>query len=262
MGDRIHFITDGHPSRPPLLWLHGFLGSCQDFEPVVSRLKSEFYCIRIDLPGHGQTRWAGDYSMERTARAIAQFLSDQHRSRVNVVGYSMGGRLALHLALNFPEQFPTAIIVSASPGLETATEQHTRQQQDAALAQRLETDFHQFLTDWYDQPLFAACKQQDGFAAMFAQRLQNHPAELAKALRDMGTGRQPSGWSQLPTHRQPLLLVVGARDRKFVDINQTMATLVPTAQLQIIPDSGHMVHVEQPTAVADCIVTFLHTACS
>jgi 2-succinyl-6-hydroxy-2,4-cyclohexadiene-1-carboxylate synthase len=258
MGDRIHYITDGNSRHPPILWLHGFLGSCREFEPVIDRLKSEFYCIRIDLPGHGKTQWSGDYSMERTAHAIAQFIDEQQLSKINLVGYSMGGRLALHLALNFPEKFPIAILESASPGLKTASERHTRYQQDLILADRLEMDFSRFLRMWYDQPLFASFTQQKNFEAILAQRSQNNPTELAKALRGMSTGKQPSGWLDLPIHRNPLLLLVGAIDRKFVAINQAMVNLTPTAQLQIIPDAGHVVHVEQPISVANRIAAFLH----
>lgn len=196
-----HFIRDGHPDCPPILFLHGFLGSCHDFERVVSDLQANFCCIRVDLPGHGSTRWTGSYTMEQTAAAIAQFLTDRHIAQANLVGYSMGGRLALYLALHFPERFPGAVIESASPGLQTSAEQQARLQQDTALAERLEADFPQFLAEWYAQPLFASLKQHPGFAKVLEQRAQNHSAELARALRGMSVGRQPSLWDRLPDHR-------------------------------------------------------------
>lgn len=259
MGDRIHFLTDGNSSQPSILWLHGFLGRCQEFEPVVQQFQSEFYCIRIDLPGHGQTQWVGDYSIDRTAQAIVQLVTDLSLSSSIIAGYSMGGRIALHLALNFPELFPIAIVASASPGLQTTAEQQARWQQDVALADRLEANYPQFLRDWYEQSLFASFKQHPSFDAIFQQRSQQQPAELAKCLRGMSTGRQPSGWAQLATHRHPLLLLVGDGDRKFVTINQAMASLTPTAQLHIIPDSGHVIQVEQPDAMAKQIAAFLCT---
>jgi 2-succinyl-6-hydroxy-2,4-cyclohexadiene-1-carboxylate synthase len=256
MGDRLHAVFDGNPNCPPLLFLHGFLGSCREFEPIMAQLTPEFYCLRVDLPGHGQTRWPGEYAMERTARAIGQFLTEHQIQQANLVGYSMGGRLALYLALNFPEQFPMVVIESASPGLKTAAERHARLQHDLALADRLEADFPQFLAEWYAQPLFASLKCHDSFAQILKQRSQNSPAELAKSLRGMSTGRQPSLWQRLAGHRHPLLLVVGERDRKFVAINQAMAMLGATIQLDIIPQSGHVVHLEQPTAFAERIAAF------
>ncbi|MGB3557953.1 MAG: 2-succinyl-6-hydroxy-2,4-cyclohexadiene-1-carboxylate synthase [Geitlerinemataceae cyanobacterium] len=257
MSDRFHYITDGNPRKSPLLWLHGFMGSCREFEPAIDLLKSEFYCIRIDLPGHGKTKWSGNYSMERTARAIVQFVDEQQLSAIDLVGYSMGGRIALHLALNFPEKFPVAILESASPGLKTVSERQSRSQQDADLADRLEMDFPQFLKMWYDRPLFASFAQQKNFDKILVQRWQNSPTELAKALRGLSTGEQPSGWQNLPLHRHPLLLLAGEFDRKFIAINQAMSELLPTAQLQIIPDAGHVVHVEQPIAFANRIAAFL-----
>lgn len=257
MGDRIHHLTDGKAMQPPILWLHGFLGSCQEFEPIVRQLQSEFYCIRIDLPGHGQTQWNGSYSIERTAQAIVQFVTELSLPATAIVGYSMGGRIALHLALNFPELFPIAIVVSGSPGLQTATERQVRWQQDVVLADRLQANYPQFLKAWYDQPLFTSFKQHPNFDAIFQQRLQQHPAELAKCLRDLSTGKQPSGWAHLATHHRPLLLLAGESDRKFVTLNQAMADLAPAAQLQIIPDSGHVIQVEQPWVMAEWIAGFL-----
>ncbi|OLP19190.1 2-succinyl-6-hydroxy-2,4-cyclohexadiene-1-carboxylate synthase [Leptolyngbya sp. 'hensonii'] len=253
----IHCITDGHPDSPPLLLLHGFLGSSREFEPLLPHLTPEFYCIRVDLPGHGQTCWFEDYSMQRIARAIVQLLCDRQINQTALLGYSMGGRLALYLALNFPEQFPTGVIESASPGLQTAAEQQARLQQDLVLADWLEADFPQFLAEWYAQPLFASLKRHPSFPQVLEQRLQNHPSELAKSLRGMSLGRQPNLWPQLAAHPHPLLLVVGEYDRKFVALNQAMADLAPMTQLAIVPHSGHAVHVEQPTAFAHCVVPFL-----
>lgn len=258
MNESLHTITIGDPKQPAILWLHGFLGSCHEFDGIMPYVQSDFYHICMDLPGHGLTHWSGEYTFERTAQAIVQWLTDQGITQTHLVGYSMGGRLALYLALHFPALFPKVVIESASPGLQTASEQQARLQQDCELADRLMQDFPQFLTKWYDQPLFASLKQHSQFSHTLQQRRQNDPIELARALRGMSTGGQPNLWLQLPQHRHPMLLIVGEHDRKFVALNQAMAALTPAAQLEIIPESGHVVHLEQPIAYVNSMMKFFN----
>ncbi len=255
--DRLHFTTDGHASQPPLLLLHGFLGDGRDFARVIDDLQTEFYCIRVDLPGHGQTKFASDYSMSHTANLILDILAILNLSQANLIGYSMGGRLALYLALIFPLQFPRVVLESASPGLLTVAEQSARQQQDGLLADRLEADFPTFLKHWYAQPLFQSLQHQPDFAVMYQRRLQNHPTELAKSLRQMGLGVQPSLWEALAQHQHPLLLLVGEGDRKFVALNQTMTHQCRSACVKVIAQAGHNIHFEQPLAWLAAIRQFL-----
>ena len=255
--DRLYFTTVGYPRHPPLLLLHGFLGDSRDFAGVMAHLQAEFYCICVDLPGHGQTGFTTDYSMNYTADLILDVLGILHLTQTNLVGYSMGGRLALYLALNFPWQFPRVIVESASPGLLTVGEQAARKQQDAALADRLVTDFPKFLNDWYGQPLFQSLQLQPDFALIQQRRLQNQPAALAKSLRHMGLGTQPSLWEELAQHREAILLLVGEGDHKFVAINQAMANCCPSVCLKVIPHAGHNIHLEQPLAWLTAIRHFL-----
>ncbi len=257
----LYYKTNGNPAHPPIVFLHGFLGSSQEFAAIATALEKAYYCLRIDLPGHGQTHcsndWEEDWGMEHTAVAIAQLLTRHHLSQCTLVGYSLGGRLALHLALNFPDRFPKVVIESASPGLKTESERQSRLQKDIDLADQIETDFPRFLEAWYTQPLFAALKRHPNFAEIPHQRSQNSPVQLATALRHLSISRQPSQWEKLAHHPNPLLLIVGDGDRKFVEINQAIAEQTPLAQLAIIPHSGHVVHIEQPAAYLACITAFL-----
>jgi 2-succinyl-6-hydroxy-2,4-cyclohexadiene-1-carboxylate synthase len=255
MGDRLYFTTAGHSHQPPLLLLHGFLGDRQDFAAVIAQLQTEFYCISVDLPGHGQTKFASDYAMVHTATLVLDVLTQLNLPHADLVGYSMGGRLALYLALNLPSLFPRVVLESASPGL--SADRATRQQQDHELADRLIADFPKFLKDWYAQPLWQSLQSHPDFAVMHQRRLQNDPVELAKSLRQMGLGAQPSLWEALTQHRQPLLLLVGESDRKFVAINQAMSNCCPTADLKVISPAGHNIHLEQPGAWLAAIRQFL-----
>ncbi|HEY9650036.1 MAG TPA: 2-succinyl-6-hydroxy-2,4-cyclohexadiene-1-carboxylate synthase, partial [Coleofasciculaceae cyanobacterium] len=145
-----------------------------------------------------------------------------------------------------------------SPGLKTKGDRLERMKHDFELAKRLETtDFSSFISNWYEQPLFASLKNYSDFELMKLRRLQNNPLELAKSLRNLSTGCQPSLWDNLHQNRTPLLLLVGEYDDKFRAINAEIAQHCKSAQLEIICDSGHNIHLENPNAWVDKVSFFL-----
>ncbi|XHX79018.1 MAG: 2-succinyl-6-hydroxy-2,4-cyclohexadiene-1-carboxylate synthase [Stenomitos frigidus ULC029] len=260
MGYQFHYTLHGHRDLPVVLFLHGFMGSSVDFDTVMTCLANQFCCLAVDLPGHGNTIVEGEemlYMMPQTAHAIVTLLEQLHIPHCSLVGYSMGGRLALYLALHFPQRFQKVVLESASPGLRTEAERSARLEHDRALADQIEAAFPSFLSYWYSQPLFHALRHHPIFVQVQERRSRNHPAALARALRCLSTGLQPSLWERLPHHTQPLLLLVGADDRKFCTINQAMANCCPTAQLKIIPACGHVLHLEQPDIFTQVVQTFL-----
>jgi 2-succinyl-6-hydroxy-2,4-cyclohexadiene-1-carboxylate synthase len=244
----------GQSDGIPILFLHGFMGDRYDFNAVISPLTDSFRCLSLDLPGHGQTIVIGDevdYGMSQTAQAIVHWLDQFNISQCFLVGYSMGGRLALYLTIHFPRRFIKVVLESASPGLATEAEQQRRVQQDQQLAATLETgDFSEFLQNWYRQPLFCPPDldsfQEQQAREMGDRRRHNQPLELAKSLRQMGTGSQPSLWQELAHIQVPLLLLVGELDQKFIHMNQEMLTHCKTAKLQMISGCRHNIHWEQP----------------
>lgn len=234
-----------------------FLGSCEEFSAIDASLCDRFCCLSIDLPGHGETQVVGDYTLSSTARAIVHLLDRLNIHQAILVGYSLGGRLALYLALHFADRFPKTILESASPGLQTEAARSTRRQHDDQLATYIESDFPTFLIDWYNQPLFRSLRQHPTFGAIYQQRLKNRPIELAKSLRNLSIGRQPNLWGKLASYEPPLLLLVGENDRKFVAINQEIAARCRSAQLEILVNTGHNLHVENPSAFTMHIKDFL-----
>jgi 2-succinyl-6-hydroxy-2,4-cyclohexadiene-1-carboxylate synthase len=252
---RFCYSLSGNPDLPKLLCLHGFLGSREDFSSVFEQLSAEFCCLSIDLPGHGRTQieQASGYGMAAAAQGLIQLIEELNLAPCYLVGYSMGGRLALYLACRFPQYFSGVLLVSASPGLSTDFERTERQKKDEALAVRLETDsWPNFVKQWYDQPLFSTLKSHPAFKTLLQSRHKNCPFELARALRGMGTGVQPSLWEALPSLRLPLTLVVGALDFKFLALNQAMKDCCPSAQLVTVP-AGHAVHFEAPDLFRDIL---------
>jgi 2-succinyl-6-hydroxy-2,4-cyclohexadiene-1-carboxylate synthase len=256
----IHYELRGDSSQPKLLFLHGFMGCGGDFDGIIDALLPEFCCLTVDLPGHGQTQVldAVGYDMDILAPVLLKLLHRLNFDPCHLVGYSMGGRLALYLSYLFPQQFLSVLLVSASPGLNTITERVLRQHQDAVLAAALESeDWPTVLMRWYEQPLFASFRASQSFNAIFQRRLQNGSHQLAQALRGLGTGAQLSLWPILPSLKLPMMLVVGALDLKFVQINQRMAAQMPFAQLKIIPACGHVVHAENSAAFMAALQTHL-----
>jgi 2-succinyl-6-hydroxy-2,4-cyclohexadiene-1-carboxylate synthase len=231
-----HYSITGNFTQPVILFLHGFMGNSDDFLPIISVLSKNFCCLAVDLPGHGKTQVLGDhdcYTMPKTATALISLLKHLNISKCSLCGYSMGGRLGLYLMLTFPQIFHKVILESTSPGLEF------------------------FLENWYSQPLFKYLQSHPNFPQLIENRLQNRPVELAKSLRYMGTGQQPPLWKKLCQNQIPLLLLVGELDKKFTEINQKMANLCAFSRLEIVPNTGHNIHIENPQIYSEKITRFL-----
>ncbi|MBD2603938.1 2-succinyl-6-hydroxy-2,4-cyclohexadiene-1-carboxylate synthase [Scytonema hofmannii FACHB-248] len=262
---QFYYSFTGNSQKKTILFLHGFMGNCHDFDETIKFLVDDFYCLTIDLPGHGKTQvFGGDecYTMANTAQALINLLDNLKIAQCFLVGYSMGGRLALYLNLLFPQRFSKVILESASPGLITEAERLERVKSDEQIATKLtrcveETDFRVFLLNWYNQRIFGYIKNHSEFEGMIESRLQNNPLELAKSLRFMGTGCQPSLWEQLEENTNSLLLLVGEYDEKFIIVNIKMVNICKFTQLKIISNSGHNIHFENTFAFVQNIRKFL-----
>ncbi|MEB3343082.1 2-succinyl-6-hydroxy-2,4-cyclohexadiene-1-carboxylate synthase [Okeania sp.] len=257
---KFNYYLTGKNNKQVILLLHGFMGNTNDFREIIPELSEKFCCLRVDLPGHGKTKIFGSeeyYNMPNTATALIDLLDDLKIEKCYLFGYSMGGRLALYLAINYPTRFEKIILESASPGLKTKKERSLRYQADFKLANKLEnSNFEEFLWNWYSQPLFASLRQDNNFENVIKKRLENNQLELAKSLRSLGIGNQPSLWNKLSNHQIPTLLIVGEYDDKFQVINTEMAKLCRVAQVKIIPESGHNIHWENPREWVESIIIF------
>jgi 2-succinyl-6-hydroxy-2,4-cyclohexadiene-1-carboxylate synthase len=240
------------------------MGNTTEFEPVISLLSEQFSYLTIDLPGHGKTQVLGGdecYTMANIAQALIALLDKLNIAKCFLVGYSMGGRLALYLTLHFPERFVKVVLESASPGLKTEAERLERVKRDLQIARKLERstareDFLAFLSFWYKQPIFGEINQHPEFEQMIENRLQNNPIGFAKSLRFMGTGCQPSLWEKLGNNNIPLLLLAGGYDDKFIQINREMAKKSDCTKLEIINHAGHNIHFENPAAFVESVSYF------
>ncbi|QLE46778.1 2-succinyl-6-hydroxy-2,4-cyclohexadiene-1-carboxylate synthase [Nostoc sp. C057] len=264
---KFNYCININTNKPIILLLHGFMGNINEFDEAIKFLAEDFSYLILDLPGHGKTEVVGGdeyYGMEPIAQAIINLLDELTIDKCYLIGYSMGGRLGLYLTLNFPERFIKVVLESASPGLATKAERLERVRHDAQIARKLsrsiiQTDFADFLSNWYNQPIFGYIKNHPEYDRMIESRLQNNPQELDKSLRFMGNGCQPSLWEKLQENSIHILLLAGEYDEKFIFIHTEMAKLCEFAQLKIIKNAGHNIHFENTLAFVENIKYFLST---
>ena len=250
-------------SLPRIIFLHGFLGSGIDWVPIAQELENDYCCILVDLPGHGESDIEAngdpDLFFMETVDTLAEELSRSAAPEpCYLVGYSMGGRIALSLLLRYPELFEKAIIVSASPGLRTEEERLSRRESDEGIARKIERNFDGFIKAWYEQPLFASLKNHPIFKEVESERKINNPENLALALRLLGTGRQPSTWDELQQNRVPIQFFAGEKDLKFVEIGRQMVNLCPDSSLEIFAECGHTLHLENRELFLDRLTQFFN----
>jgi 2-succinyl-6-hydroxy-2,4-cyclohexadiene-1-carboxylate synthase len=232
------------PALPRLLLLHGFTQTGVSWQPIAERLPREWAVLTPDLPGHGT---AGDLRLDLVHSAGRLARSLDGRPTV-VVGYSMGGRTALRLALDHPDAIAGLVLIGATAGIDDPGEREARRRSDEALADRIEAEgVEAFLERWLAQPLFAGLTPQpDDLAA----RRANTAAGLASSLRLAGTGTMdPPWWHDLHRIDVPTLVLWGEADLKFAQLGRHLVEAIgPNASATSLADVGHAVHLEAPDA--------------
>lgn len=247
----------------PVLFLHGFMGSSDNWWQQLEFFATRYRVLAVDLIGHGASAAPSDpayYTMDRCVSDLTALLDLLNIDTLSVVGYSMGGRVALNLAAAAPHRVTALVLESASPGLAQPEDRFARLEQDLYLAGFLQRQGLEAFVDYWEQlPLFATQKQLPPEIArrQRSQRLAQRPHGLINSLRGMGTGAQRSLWRDLPGLHIPTLIVTGQLDTKYAAIGQQMARLLPEARLVTIPGAGHNVHLERPGAFNQAVDNFL-----
>ena len=252
------FHTVGDPGRPPLLFLHGFMGDGRVWLPTMNQLQDTVYSVALDLPGHGNTEAdLAHLEFGSLAETIAAFVYDHFDRPAVLVGYSLGGRLALHAALSHPDRFRGLVLESASAGIEDEEERRLRLEQDQATAAKLcATDMKSFLTEWYQQPLFSSLPPET-VAGIIDRKAHNDPSRLSEVVVKLSPGRQPSLWDRVSAWNKPALIVAGELDEKYRARATRLSGLMKKSALRIIPGAGHIVHLEQNAAFVAALKSFL-----
>ena len=262
----VHLNVETSGDGPALLLLHGFTGGVPTWELHLEEWR-DFRTIAVDLLGHGRSDCPGDpqrYGFEQTVADLVGILDHLGVTRVAVLGYSMGGRvallLALHLACHSPGRLRALILESTSPGIEDEAERDARARSDDALAATIERDgIESFVNRWEALPLFATQARLPASTRerLRHQRLANDPTGLANSLRGLSVGAQRPLDEDLGRIDAPVLLIVGAQDQKYRLLARRMAARLPRARVETVSEAGHAVHLEQPAIFARAVRGFL-----
>jgi 2-succinyl-6-hydroxy-2,4-cyclohexadiene-1-carboxylate synthase len=233
-----------------LVLLHGFGGTRRAWDGVAARLDRERYLpLALDLLGHGDRAAA---PAPITFAACVQDVLSRAPARFVLCGYSLGGRVALHVALAAPRRVAALVLVATDPGIEDAAARAARQRADADLAGALrEAPIEDFIARWQAQPLFAGDPAEVAELARADQR-RNRPDALAAALEGLGTGTMEPLWGRLGELSMPALFLAGDRDPKFRSLGERAAGLLANGRLQVIR-GGHRLALENPAGVAGAL---------
>ena len=260
-GLRLHVAIAGRGT--PLVLLHGFTGSAESWTSLIDRFAAEHTVVMVELPGHGRSTAPDDadrYALPRFAEDLLRVFDLLGLERAALLGYSLGGRAALHFALRHSRRVAALVLESASPGIADEDERAQRAAADAELADAIERDgIEAFVARWEALPLWASQRQlaEDVRMRLRAQRLGNHSRGLANSLRGAGAAAEASVVSRLDTLGMPTLLVAGALDTKYVALGEQMARAIPGARLVVVEGAGHAVHLERPEELARLVLEFL-----
>lgn len=241
-------------SGVPLLLVHGFAGHGESWADVAEMLPADRTIASLTLPGHDPASpiARGD-GFEATLEHIGLYIKQFVGAPCDTAGYSMGGRIVLGLLVRHPELVRSAVLIGANPGIETEEERAERARWDRAWAELLVADgIEAFADRWEKLPLFEtqAALPPDVAARQRAIRLRHDPESLAAALLALGLSAMPNYWPMLPCLRTPVRLVAGEMDEKFRAVAERMATLLPRAEVVIVPGAGHNVPLERPDLMA------------
>ncbi len=226
----------GDPASTPLILLHGFMGAKEDFVEMMKPLSTRFYCMAIDLPKPLERE---DY-VER----LQHYFQDRFSSAI-IVGYSMGGRLALQLSHRYRSFYSHVCALSAHPGITSEQERMKRAERDMLWIEKLRRQtLPHFLMDWYDQPLFQSLHQKpDLMHQILNRRSHQDPEKLIAMLQHLNLAKLP----YIVTHPPRSLFVCGIEDRFYKKLYRAL----PHQQVE---DSGHVVHLENPKRCAEIIL--------
>lgn len=229
-----------------LVLLHGFAGTHRAWDGVIECSDSERYRpMALDLPGHGEQ---ADAPRPISFADCVEHVLARAPDRFALCGYSLGGRVALHVALAAPERVTRLVLVSTTAGIEDDDERTERSAADRRLADELEGGtIEDFLARWCAQPMFAQDPPAVDALAREDYR-RNRPDAIAAVLRGIGTGEMTPLWDHLHELTMPVTILVGDRDTKFQAVGRRMADLVPDAVMRTVP-GGHRLPLEDPAVV-------------
>jgi 2-succinyl-6-hydroxy-2,4-cyclohexadiene-1-carboxylate synthase len=257
------FDVAGNSSNPPLILLHGFTGTHHTWDGVRRRLVNKHFLLMPNLPGHGKSTTfhaTERMTLDMISDALLEMLDRMGIEKTAVLGYSLGGRIALNFASKHQNRLTYLILESASPGIRNRTERQERIKADAALARGIgRNGLDWFVRYWENTPLLATQKtlSPQVIKKIRRERLSNTTKGLMMSLRSAGIGRMHPLWDQLESIERPILLIVGEKDEKYLVIAKEMKKHFPHCSLSVVKGAGHATHLENFNKFSEIVERFL-----
>jgi 2-succinyl-6-hydroxy-2,4-cyclohexadiene-1-carboxylate synthase len=249
-----HIFLHRRGTAGTTLFIHGFLGSGQDWQETIAGLASDDTCYTLDLPSHGD---AGEISTRLTSFEdviieIGTALKKECPDPLHGIGYSLGGRILLGLTHRYPELFSRLTLVSTFPGFQDNNARDARWESDLRWSELLRTlDTETFLARWYEQETSHCAQWNDQpRARILSSRSSLSLPRLASFFEATSAAKMPNYWPLLSSLSIPTTFVVGERDQKYMRIGEELTTRNPNIRLVILPECGHAIPLEAPETLA------------
>jgi len=258
----LHYFAEGDSENPTVVMLHGFGGLSTDWNGLIDDLSAEFYCVAPDLPGHGKSTIdmsPNEITLPSVAAEVNTLITSLGLGDVILLGYSLGGRIALQYAINYQPSLQALILESANPGLESDYERKMRSALDADRAKRLrDYGAEDFFEEWYHQPLFDSISEQSNVvSALIEARAAQDANSLASMLERLSPGTVTPLWDRLDQFHIPVKIISGAKDREYTRISRRMTELIQHVDWTVIADAGHNCHLERSLAFSTAVRRFI-----
>lgn len=242
----------GEVNKPILLFLHGFMGDHREYLSLANSFLKNYCPILLDLPGHGLAKIDSSFNLElfqKNFEELIEFLNKKFNQPIFLVGYSMGGRIALLEFLRNPSHYAGLLIESSDPGIKDSHIKSLRKKSDHTLLSQIKNqdDFLNYLNLWYNQRIFSSLKSHPNFNQLIEHRLSQDPASLQLALRIFGPGNFDNLWPKIATIKKPMIYFYGENDQKYSKIAHEINKLNHSISIQPISNSTHNAHFENPS---------------
>jgi len=250
-------------SKDYVLFLHGFTGCAEDWFPVFEQMPAKYNYIAMDVVGHGKSDSPGDpakYNVEAIVNQIKNFKDHLTPNKVFLLGYSMGGRIALSFASAYPDDLKGLILESASAGIKNDEERQKRYEEDLKLAEFIETHtLEEFIEMWNDQELFNTQRRfsNDKLKKLKKKKASGSKIGYANSLKGFSTGIMPPVHDKLKKIPLKVLLITGDLDSKYTGINARLAKRFFKAKHKVVRNSGHNTHLEDPKRFIEIVLNYL-----
>ncbi len=256
----ISFKTFGDPKNPLVIFIHGFMGSHCDWEFFIPKIEKKYHCISLDLPGHGESPLSLK-SFEELSFTIKELIQIASKGECYLIGYSLGGRVALDLFNRYPDLISGVILESCHPGLQNKEEKLKRLNFDKNLfsnvSKNKKEDFLYFLINWYQLPLFGNMSRNKNFQDLLKKRMKNDPEKMKSMATFFSLGNQDNFFPSLSKNETPILYITGNGDKKYTDLGKELSKKSQPLNHIIIEGASHNTHFDKPLEFERLIHRFL-----